>query len=277
MTKKNTKREVIKPKSLLEDIKKRKSLLASIKKQVEKTLIASQKSKGKDPSSQAEKNYLKTMGFLSVLYDRYEKTLTKAKISRSPHDGELVSFLVDDQGLDGPFWDCDRPIRPTQKLPKTVFAYCGAINVETVAKEIDHEVKPGPGQPFLIPRFMQIEGMKAVISALKIGEFDAYMIFYFHEFPLFDEPRVNYWGTQYHIAEWQKEHSYLLNIPDYSEDFDFDILQYIKKGAAFWIAPGDSDLILRSTVFDYPFQNLEGRKFPARFVNGKILNNFQSL
>lgn len=255
-------------------VSRRAPLLSSIDTQVEKVMAAAKNSSGETPAKSGENAYNKAMKKLSDLYDRYEKSLHKLPLSRCPHTGEVVTFVVDDKGLDGPFWDCTRPIRPAQILPQTVFAYCGAIDCETPDPTILHEMKPGPGQPYLVPRFMQIEGMKAVISSLKIGDYDAFTVFYFHENPPYDAPRINYWGANYHVAEWQKDCSYTLDIPDLAEDFDFDILPYLKNGSAYWITPNDRDLVLRSTSFDYPFQNLAGRQFPVKCIDGKVLNSF---
>jgi len=254
--------------------KRRASLLFNIDVQVEKVIAVAKTISDKSSAKTDGKTYDKAMQKLSGLYDRYEKSLQRRPLSRCPHTGEVVTFVVDDKGMDGPFWDCNRPIRPTQTLPQSVFAYCGAIDCETPDPMISHEIKPGPGQPYLVPRFMQIDGMKAVISSLKIGDYDAFAVFYFHENPPYDAPRINYWGTNYHVAEWQKGCSYTLDIPDLAEDFDFDILPYLKNGSAYWIAANDRDLALRSTSYDYPFQNLAGRQFPVKCIDGKVLNSF---
>lgn len=241
----------------------RKILLADIDQRIAGVLaLSSELERATDELAISEK-LDKAQSELGQLYDIYEESLTRLPVSRCPLTGKEVILIVDDTDLDGPYWDCERPIRPVQQFPETVAAYTGSINMDTCPEDMRHGILPGPGKPYVVPRLLNVPGMKAAVSKLKIGEHDAYVTFYFHRDPLYDLARVNTWGTKSYIGEWQKNCSYVLTVPDLKWDYDFELEPWIGKGMLFWIEPGDETLQLKSTAFDCPYLNLDGREFPV--------------
>lgn len=246
----------------------RASLLASIRKQEQRVLQLQ--------AAGADKTDLETkaMATLADLYERYETSLTAIPVSRCPITGQIVTLVIDTNGLDGCYWDAERPIRPIQVFPQTVFAYCGAIDTNGASAAGLHVLRPGPGRPFIVPRFMAIEGMKAVISKLRIGKDDAFAIFYFHPDPPYDHARINFWGADYHVAEWQPGKAYVLDVPDLEPDFDFDVQSWIGDGSVCWIEPDDSGLQPKKNATGYPFGNATGRVYPVRIEDTVARNSY---
>ena len=251
-------------------VPERRMLLADIDRRVETVLELSARL-DQDPDNQGVRERLDTsQRNLEKVYDIYEETLTRLPVSRCPLTGAQVTMVVDDAGLDGPFWDCERPIRPVQVFPNTVVALAGAMNLESFPLDLRHGVLPGPGRPYVVPRLLDVSGMKAVLSHLRIGDVDAYVTFYFHRDPLYEVARVNVWGTRFYIGELQEGCSYTLEVPDHPRDYDYDLAPRIESGGLFWIAPDDETLQLRSTVFDCPYLTVEGREFPVYCRNGFV-------
>jgi len=246
---------------------RRPGLLAAIRKQ-EHLVLDLQAAGGGIADAET-----KATAKLAGLYNRYESTLTQLPLSRCPVTGQVVVLAIDVRGLDGPYWNAERPIRPVQVFPQTLFAYCGAIETDGARAAGLHVLRPGPGRPFIVPRIMAIEGMNAVISKLKIGKDEAFAIFYFHPDPPYDHARVNYWGADYHAAEWQEGKSYVLDVPDLEPDFDFDVQSWIADGRVYWIEPRDKNLQLKSDAAGYPFAGAAGRAFPVRIQDGIARNS----
>lgn len=208
-----------------------------------------------------------------ALYNTYAEHLPTPAISRCPFTGSPFHYPIDTFGLNGPWWEYDRPARPSIRLPDTVFAVTGAVALKRSPPRTSFIVKPGPAVPTVVARLVVNPEIKAVVSSLKIGALDAYAIVYFAEFPPLDIARVNNWGMGYYLAENMFGEGYTASIPDLPLDFDTDLAFYIRTGRLMWIAPGDETLQLRSTLENCPYLDLPGRTHPVGLLNGESWNS----
>lgn len=197
------------------------------------------------------------------LVEMYQKQLKYSSISRCPFTGEAVEWNIDDEGLDGLWWNIDNPIRQDIKAPSTFYAIDGAMKLSSNIEAAPFTVKPGPDIPYVLPRLLELDQVKAVISQLSIGEHTGFCITYFCDPYLKYLPRINEWGTDrywesnpiigdsYSPGRW-------VSLDPYKSDRDFDLKYWIQKGKLFWIKPNDPNLRLRISVTDCPFIDLVG-------------------
>jgi hypothetical protein len=122
----------------------------------------------------------------------------------------------------------------------------------------------------LIPRLLKLPSIAAVLSSVKIGPHQGYVITYFGNPPPQQVPRVNTWGanTYTFLDEngkycWDSE-------PEHPFDFDFDLEPWISQGLLRWIAPEDAKLTLHDKVDGCPYLGLEGRKKSLVIYKGKV-------
>jgi hypothetical protein len=216
----------------------------------------------------AEMEELQTQ--LTEMRDRYENSLPVLSLSRCPFTDEVVYHSIDSMGLDGLWWNYDAPVRPLETLPSTYFALDGALTLKGSIEFAPFLCKPGAGVPGVLPRLLNCEGIKAVISSLQIGTHLGYPVFYF----ALDVPagleRVNTWGAgQYTFVDQQ-------NMPRWGEsavsisEYDFALAKWIDSGQLLWIKPGDESVALYSGLEGCPYLELKGRRELLRVERGKV-------
>jgi hypothetical protein len=125
--------------------------------------------------------------------------------------------------------------------------------------------KPGPEVPFVIPRILEVEGMRAVISQVPIGPHRGYAIVYFAEDPPETLERFNTWGAGSYetFAGWD-------SVVEDAESLDFELEPWVESGKLLWIAPGDKRLELRGEAEACPYFGLEGRRSFIRIQAGEV-------
>ncbi len=208
-----------------------------------------------------------------VAYNAYQDGLPRPALSRCPFTGAIVHLAIDSFGLDGPWWNYEVPARPGDDLPATVFAVTGAVNIKGNFSKLTHLCKPGPAVPYVVPRLLVDPRVKAVVSTLKVGRYDAYPVIYYAEDTPHELARVNRWGTDHYAAEMPHGEGYTVTVPDMAPDFDCDLEFYIRTGRLQWIMPGDAGLTLRGTTGQCPYLGLEGRRYPVAMQDGKMWSN----
>lgn len=207
------------------------------------------------------------------LREKYLQAITQKNISRCPFTGQILARRIDDYGIDGLWWDSVVPTRPEETLLPTFFAMDGALTLsEGKAENTPFLCRPGPDIPFVIPRFLDYTQVRAVISCINIGPHTAYPIVYYADPMLYDEVPVKDWGSDYY---WEEESTILRlmnteeNTSPNSDEYDFELEPWIKKGKLLWIAPQDEDLTLHSHVSYCPYLDLPGSMRPKYIKDGE--------
>lgn len=208
---------------------------------------------------------------LTEIHEAYVAGLPRRTLSRDPHTDAVVEYLIDDVDLDGLFWNYEAPSRPaTQPVPLTFFALTGAVRLEGDVTPAPFLCKPGPEVPYVIPRILDHEAMLAVVSTVAIGAHRGFAIFYFAQPLPSDLERANTWGTaNYRFASPEGRMAWNSVNEDFDE-LDYDLAPWLESGKLRWIAPGDEGLVLRATVDDCPYLDLDGRREFTRIQDGKV-------
>jgi len=218
------------------------------------------------------KEHTKTLDELKKFEDDYIAGLPKVAISRCPFLEETFNISIDTFGLDGFWWNMEYPIRPYEKESNTFFAITGSVNITGEVPNIPFPVKPGPAVPWVSPRLLVEENIIAVLSYIKIGNYDAYVTVYFSKDKTIEIERINTWGTDNYLAEDTDGLAVSGTTYDNEEEYDFDIAPWIEKGKLKWISPNDTNLKLKTTIENCPYLNLEGYQYPV-LIQNKIMKN----
>lgn len=197
----------------------------------------------------------------------YLRGLPRPAVARCPYTGSVVQHSVDTGGIDGPWWNYAFPIRPMEQLSPTFFAFTGALRLVDPIPNVASLVKPGPEAPFVVPRLLAAPRMRAVLSSIAVGDCAGWTITYFTDTPVAIE-RFNDWGScRYWVdglgIKWD-------SMTEDAEPLDFDLAPWIQRGALQWIAPGDPELVLRSTPDGCPYLGLPGRHTFVRVQDGTV-------
>lgn len=233
---------------------------------------------GDDPAEKSLDRELRTAyEAAQSAYKAYQDGLPRLALSRCPFTGDIAHLAIDSFGLDGPWWNYEVPARPDDDLPPTVLAITGAVHIKGKGSKVPHLCKPGPAVPYVVPRLLVDPAIKAVVSTVKIGRYDAYPVFYYAEDTPFDLARVNRWGLNHYAAEDVYGEGYTVTVPDVAPDFDYDLEFYIRTGRLHWVAPGDTGLTLRATIAECPYIGLEGRQYPVAMQDGEMWSNLVEL
>ena len=204
----------------------------------------------------------------SLLLARYRDGLPRLALSRCPFSGDTLEFAIDTFGLDGPWWRYDAPVRPHEPTPPTFATLTGALRISEPVETTPFLCKPGPEAPYVLPRLLDA-GLVAVISSVAVGSHQGYAVAYFAPEPP-SAPLANTWGAnQYRLLGDDGEPGWDEVIEDETE-FDFDLRAWIEARKARWIAPGDTDLVLREGADGCPYLDLPGRRELVRTEDGEL-------
>lgn len=227
----------------------------------------------KADSEAANLAYENTIIQVTQLIREYEERIPSEQLSRCPFTGEELILAIDNFGLDGPWWEAENSARPVDRNTPSLFAYSGAIRLDDAVPHTPFLCKPGPEIPFVTPRILAEPAIKAVLSSVSIGDYPGYLVAYFSDNIPFDIQRVNSWGLNYYAAEDALGRGYRDKTFDMAKEYDFELEPWIRAGKLLWIAPGDDNLMLRSTVARCPYLQLYGRQYPVGILEGEIWNS----
>ncbi|MEI7926810.1 MAG: hypothetical protein WCI61_11580, partial [Chloroflexota bacterium] len=101
--------------------------------------------------------------------EAYLDALPRVDLARCPFTGATATIAIDTYGLDGPWWNYLAALRPVEARPPTLVAFTGALRLADRVERTRHLVKMGPGVPYVLPRLMAVDGMRAVIRAVGVG------------------------------------------------------------------------------------------------------------
>jgi hypothetical protein len=202
------------------------------------------------------------------LRQSYREQLPLRPVARCPFTGAAYSHSLDALGIDGPWWDSRAPNRPLELVGEgTLVAFTGALAMASAIERAPFLAKPGPGVPFVVPRLLARDGVRAVLSSLPIGAHMGYVVTYFASPVPDDLEGFNDWGTDYYQFDddetlaWHQGSARAV-------DHDFDLAPYLASGRLQWIAPGDASMTLRQGVEHCPFVDLEGCRLPQLVQDG---------
>ena len=206
------------------------------------------------------------------LLKEYAERLPFVEISRCPICDAVLEYVVDTMGLDGPWWAKGDLVEfPKPQGCEHFRVLLGAIDFHgrTPSEAAVHRtVLPGPGAPFVVPRLLEIPGMRAVIWSFGLPKGDlCYPIAYFSEEPLHGAFLHQPWGREaYQVFNIEGEYEgwTIANDP-----WEFEPRPWIDRGLLFWIKPGDESLTLRREG-SCPYENLAGIRKPQVIRKGKL-------
>ncbi len=231
---------------------------------------------GEEQEDEALRAQLDALGDkASELISRYLEGLPLRRLSRCPFTGEILSMKIDDFGLDGFFWNNMGPRRPEQEFPASYFAMDGALKLEGAPEKSPILCSPGPDIPYVLPRLLQHDEIKAVISGINIGPHTAYLIIYYADPMPEGIIRVNDWGTEQYFEPGNPADDFFgqgpfVNASAEPYEMDFELEAWIKAGKLLWIVPGDENLILHGHAAHCPYLNLPGSRNLKYIQNGEV-------
>lgn len=195
----------------------------------------------------------------NLLLGEYVENVPHVAVSRCPICGQVLELAIDLGGLDSPWWwdACPEPFAPPRAC-EHFQVFLGAVDFHGRAPtEVNvWGVLPGPGAPFVIERLLSMDGMKAVISALRIGASDTgYLVAYFSEEPVEQSALHQEWRRQTWTLFNEDGDPVAQNVVN--DPWDFDLVPWLESGRLLWITPDDADLALKSGR-PCPFEGLEG-------------------
>lgn len=191
----------------------------------------------------------------------YEAWLPRVRIARCPFTDEVVRTSFDPEGLDGLWWRYELPVRGYDERPATFFALTGAVALGRGGPEpAPFDRMPGPTGPYVVPRMLLHEDVKAVVKALPVGSHTAYAITYFARPVPPMLQRFNEWGASFYTYETDTDPDLWDESDEASEVLDDDLARWIDSGDLLWVAPGDDSCALRSTSADCPYVGLAGER-----------------
>jgi hypothetical protein len=195
----------------------------------------------------------------------YFARVPRLAMSICPFDGAPLVRSFDPFGFDGPWW---RPDATPEEVP-TCPHFCvllGAVNLAGQSPPVgETPVNPGPEVPGIVARLLEMRGMQAVVSRLKMASgLLAYPVAYFAE----QRPPPEYltagWARTNFVYTTQRE-THAWRVAD--EPWDFDLGRWLDAGRLCWCPPGtDNAVIARPGDGAFPFANLEGRRERAVLV-----------
>ena len=206
------------------------------------------------------------------LLDRYEKGLPRVAISRCPHCGEVLDYVLDVGGLDGMWWndaglvETPPPDEPHHKVVLGAIDFHGRQPSET---EDNGDVMAGPPVPFVVPDLLALPGMIVVVSQLELVRDDtAYVMAYFSRARI-DPVRLH--------QPWARKNMSIPGGPgrDWTwatsnDTWDFELQPWIDAGKLVWIEPGDRDLVVR-TAGACPYVGLPGERERQVIMGGEVV------
>lgn len=209
---------------------------------------------------------------LDRLLREYAQNLPAKPLSRCPICATPFELPIDDIGLDGAWWwsNCHVPF-PEARACEHAVVFLGAVDLRgRVPTEVNvYSVLAGPGAPYVVPRLLSRDGMKAVLSTVPFASRDVgYLVVYFSEEPVPEPERHQEWRKQTWILHDEDGREVAEN--SVNDPWDFDIGPWIDRGKLDWIAPGDATLAIRSDR-PSPYEGLPGIRQQQSIESGVVL------
>jgi hypothetical protein len=195
---------------------------------------------------------------LAALRHEYARRVPRPVVSYDPIGRQPLRLGIDTFGLDGLWWEVDGPGRPSDEpLPRTFYAFNGALRPVEPYDDNPFAVKLGPVAPFVVPRVLRRAGVVAVISSLTVGHHPGWLTVYFAPWP--DPPpgkRVNEWARNAYRVRNDDGPFGWDSALDYPVEWDFDLAPWIGAGKVLWTPPGDPGAPARTGIDGCPYLGL---------------------
>lgn len=200
--------------------------------------------------------------------DEYADLLPWVPVARCPFGAEATFLRIDVGGLDGSWWDFHDPVRPFEDdLPSTFLELTGAVRVDRIPSATFLSV-PGPEAPFVLPALLAREGVIAVLTGLRVGDFDAFTVSYFVADGCADDVRPPpAWGAEEPTP--RPGAAAVDPTLGLEANYDFELRPWVDREKLLWIAPMDSSLELRRGTQDCPYLELPGNRSITYLQNGR--------
>jgi hypothetical protein len=206
---------------------------------------------------------LRVWGRIDEITRRYRALLPDVPVARCPHTGEPVHWPIDTVGLDGWYWSYFRKIgRAPAPPPPTWLAMTGAMRLAEPVEHNPEVVVPGPGVPFVLPRLLELPGVRAVVAEVPVGRHTGWAITYFGPRPA-GVPLVDLWGTDNYPVFPDGWSAYRLR----AAEFDYDLTPWLRSGALLWL---DGDTLRADAC---PYADLPGEREIAVVRNGTVAHS----
>jgi hypothetical protein len=198
----------------------------------------------------------------------YADRLPRVPMSVCPHTGDIFRKSFDPWGVDGFWWHKDREVDIEEPVPPpTRKVLLGALHFHgRTPKEAAESVLPGPEVPFVVPRLLELPGMVAVISSLKMHTGDtAYPIAYFSTETIEHPYLHQFWLDEDYWFEQDGKSGWLIA----NDIWDFDLEPWIRRGKLRWTdIEGDTMKLVEPKAGNCPFINLPGDRQPQSVGGG---------
>jgi hypothetical protein len=202
-----------------------------------------------------------------AIENEYFRSLPRLVMAPCPHCERPLYRSFDPFGLDGLWWRSDA--QPEEPTPCPHFCVLlGAVNLGDHLPQLEFDVHPGPGAPFVMPRLMTNLGMTAVVSEIPLVDGAvAYPIAYFApKRPPAQTLTASWARTNYVYTTQLGEHGWRrAEEPSSPTDgtWDFDLLPWLTSGELRWCDPGsDRTKLSDASAETCPFLALPGRRVP---------------
>ena len=207
---------------------------------------------------------------------QYLEGLPVVPVGRCPYCETIVKKTIDTFDLDGPWWNVFAKDTKPQSC-KHFFVMLGALNLEDFSfddslVENDNEIQPGPEVPYLVPRILEIPGMKCILYSKRIilEKHTAYFMTYFADPPAPPEKGHQGWLRSQIFYVDEQGHSFWNSRNDV---WDFDIENWMTESSSKigWIHPDDADMKIQFSAPDQcPYIHIPGRRRPLLIKQGKV-------
>jgi hypothetical protein len=157
----------------------------------------------------------------------------------------------DGWGFDSPFWDPAAPVRPADDLPPTFLGLSGTVVEEPGAGERITPEALGPGRPPVFAELLAEPGVRAVLSAVRVGRLRCDIVAYFSREGAGAPSPFREWGTRLARVRDGGEQHWVPRPDDPPPATELSGL--LRSGDLLWIEPFDSRAELRSGTEDCPW------------------------
>ncbi len=186
----------------------------------------------------------------------YRTRLPRLWLSRCPFTQAVLRLAVDAYGFDGPWFDPVRPVRPVDdELPSTFLALTGEAPPGAGSPDVGSRHADGSwkaGRPWILPDALSLPAVRAVLSTIRVGKREVWLVAYFADQPTPEFPLVQEWGTALTRVLVPGGVSRLIpGAPQGDRDFVLD--PWIESGKLSWIEPLDQGVTLREGLAGLPY------------------------
>ena len=204
------------------------------------------------------------------LRSRYAAGLPNVPLARCPFDQQIYAPPFDAFGLDGLWWNYFEPVRRHQDSPPYWLALRGAARLGQPVESRPWLCSPGPGAPFVYPRLLEQDSVRAVVSGLRAGPHVLYPVVYFASDWPSDSVIPNLWGTDAYQFQYANGSPGWMESFDTPADWDFELDKWIRNGKLLWTAMDDPGMSLMSSVDGCPYLALDGPRQEQRIYGGAV-------